>query len=69
MINLELKERQRQLNVVHKLVPEVPKLAEQVVVLKKKRDNEQSKVNELSALLENPEQHPKRINLGGEDPD
>jgi len=28
MINLELKERQRQLKVVQKLIPEVPQLAE-----------------------------------------
>lgn len=54
---------------MHKLVPEVPKLAEQVIDLKKKRDNERAKVNELSALLENPEQHPKRRDLEGEDPD
>ena len=36
MINLELKERQRQLNVVIKLVPEVPKLAEEVIQINKK---------------------------------
>lgn len=54
---------------MHKLVPDVPKLAEQVIDLKKKRDNELAKVNELSALLENPEQHPNRRDLEGEDPD
>jgi len=69
MINLEFKERQRQLNVVHKLVPEVPKLAQNVIELKKARDNERSLVNERSALLENPEQHPRRRDLEGEDPD
>ena len=33
MINLELKERQRQYGVVGKQIPEVPKLAEKVVQL------------------------------------
>ena len=31
MINLELKERQRQLTVVHKQIPDVPKLASEVI--------------------------------------
>ena len=35
MINLELKERQRQLQVVRKQIPEVPKLAENVISLNK----------------------------------
>ena len=48
---------------MHKLVPDVPKLAEQVIDLKKKRDNELAKVNELSALLENPEQHPNSLSI------
>lgn len=60
MINLELKERQRQLNVVLKLVPKVPTLAATVIDLKTKRDNERNKVNELSALLEHPIKHPNR---------
>lgn len=55
MINLELKEKQRKLNVVLKLVPEVPKLAEKVIELKTARDRERHVVNERSALLENPE--------------
>ena len=69
MINLELKEKQRKLNVVLELVPEVPKLAEKVLDLKFARDNERIKVNERSALLENPEQHPRKIDLKGEDQD
>jgi len=40
---------------VQKLIPDVPDLAEQVIDLKKKRDGEREKVNELSFLLENPE--------------
>jgi hypothetical protein len=55
--------------VVQKLIPEVPDLADQVIDLKRKRDGEKDKVNELSSLLENPEQHPKRRDLEGEDPD
>lgn len=69
MINLELKERQRQLNVVRKKVPEVPKLATEVTKLHKQKEDVIREVNELSALLENPEQHPKRRDLEGEDPD
>jgi hypothetical protein len=50
-------------------VPKVPVLAATVIDLKTKRDNERNKVNELSALLENPIKHPNRQNLEGEDPD
>ena len=51
MINLELKEKQRKLNVVLKLVPEVPILAAKVIELKEARDRERTVVNERSALL------------------
>lgn len=44
MINLELKERQRQLEVVRKQIPLVPILAESVIDLKKKLDKEREKV-------------------------
>jgi hypothetical protein len=44
MINLELKERQRQLEVVRKQIPDVPDLAESVIDLKKKLDREREKV-------------------------
>ena len=69
MINLELKEKQRKLNVVLKLVPEVPILAAKVIELKEARDRVRAVVNERSALLENPEMHPRKIDLKGEDPD
>lgn len=69
MINLELKERQRQLEVVRKQIPEVPDLAESVIDLKKKLDKEREKVESLSEMLENPGEHPKWRDLGGEDPD
>lgn len=55
--------------MVRKLVPEVPKLATEVTKLHKKKEDVIREVNELSALLENPEQHPKRRDLEGEDPD
>lgn len=55
MTNLELKERQRQLEVVRKQIPEVPELSEQVIDLKKKLDREKEKVESLSEMLENPD--------------
>ena len=69
MINLELKERQRQLEVVRKQIPLVPIFAEEVIDLKKKLDKEKEKVENLSEMLENPGKHPKWRDLGGEDPD
>lgn len=55
MINLELKERQRQLEVVRKQIPEVPLLAETLIDLKKKLDLEKEIVQTLSEMLENPD--------------
>lgn len=69
MINLELKERQRQLEVVRKNIPEVPKLANQVIDQKNKLTAEKEKVELLSSQLENPEKHPKKRELEGEDAD
>lgn len=69
MINLELKERQRQLKVVHKLVPEVPIMAAKVKELHEQREKLKQAVMEHSQKLENPEEHPRRVNLQGEDPD
>ena len=60
MINLELKERQRQLEVVRKQIPEVPTLANQVYEFKKKLDNEKEKVEYLSSQVEDPEEHLNR---------
>ena len=48
MINLELKERQRQYAVVGKQIPEVPKLAEKVVSINEELDNKKSEVQSLS---------------------
>ena len=69
MINLEVKERQRQLEVVKAQIPEVPKQASQVHTLKAQLDKEKAKVDTLSVMLENPTQHPHWRDLGGEDPD
>lgn len=49
MYNLELKERQRQLQVIRKQIPEVPALAEQVNELKLSLDKQKEKVTELAS--------------------
>ena len=69
MINLELKERQRQYAVVGKQIPEVPKLAEKVVSINEELDNKKSEVQSLSQQLEDPANHPNAVDLPGEDPD
>ena len=47
----------------------MPKLATKVIDLKHQLDTEKKSVRELSEALENPEFHPNRTDLGGEDPD
>jgi hypothetical protein len=47
----------------------VPKLAAEVINLKELLDTEIQTVSERSQMLENPDDHPRRIDLGGEDPD
>ena len=69
MVNLELKERQRQLEVVRKQIPDVPELAGTVHTLKSSLDREKAKVETLSDMLENPKKHPHKRELEGEDPD
>ena len=69
MYNLELKERQRQMQVIKDQIPRVPKLAYEVHELKEKVAGEKQKVEDLSNQLENPDEHPKKRELGGEDPD
>ena len=71
MIELELKDRQRQLRVVHSNIPLVPKLSAQLIGLKKNVDDTKTSVEQLSRYLEDPEcaDMRKRRDLEGEDPD
>ena len=69
MLNLELKERQRQIQVMRKKIPEVPDFAFQIKNLKAEVDEEKEMVQDLSQQLENPDLHPRSRDLGGEDPD
>ena len=54
MIQLEMKERTRQLEVIRKQIPDVPELAERVIDLNKKLQQEKKMVELLSSQLENP---------------
>lgn len=47
----------------------MPQLANQVIDLKQKLETEKETVRNFSEQLENPEVHPNRKDLGGEDPD
>jgi hypothetical protein len=49
MIQLEMKERNRQLEVIRKQIPEVPLLAEKVISLNKLLQHEKKTVEALSA--------------------
>ena len=69
MIELELKERQRQLAVVSKQIPDVPKLSKQLSKLSKSLENQKIEVQNLSQKLEDPVLHPNAVDLPGEDPD
>lgn len=69
MIELELKERMRQFNVVDKQVPDVPKLADKVLSLEEELNAKKLEVQELSEKLEDPKKHPNFVDLPGEDPD
>ena len=61
MLNIQLAEKQRELELVQKKAPEVPVLAEKVVSLKTELEEEKMKVKELSEQAENPESNPGRI--------
>ena len=47
----------------------MPTLAQEVIELKAKLDDEKKKVDNLSSKLEDPENHPKKRELEGEDAD
>lgn len=69
MLNIELEEIQRQLQVMRKRIPEVPVLSTKVVSLKRDLDEAKGRVMQLSEKLEDPDKHPIWKNLPGEDPD
>ncbi|CAI2383705.1 unnamed protein product [Moneuplotes crassus] len=69
MLNLEHKERNRQLEVIRKKVPEVPELASKVATHKNELHDAKERVYDLSEKLEDPDKHPIWRNLDGEDPD
>ncbi|CAG9313059.1 CCDC146 [Blepharisma stoltei] len=69
MMNLELAEVKRHIEVLRKQIPEVPKLAAEVISLKSELEAEKEKEKCLAADLEDPS-NAKRFNeLPGEDPD
>jgi len=61
MFNIELSDKQRELELIQKKAPDVPVLAEKVVSLKAELEQEKIKVKELSEKVENPEANPGRI--------
>ena len=69
MILLELKESQRQLKVVRDQIPLVPKLADKVIALNDELEKKKMEVQKLSESIEDPEMHPNKQELKGEDPD
>jgi chromosome segregation ATPase len=59
MMNLELAEKQRHIEVLRKKVPSVPELAEQVINLKTELDKEKERVKDLSERVEDPDPNAK----------
>jgi hypothetical protein len=54
MLNLELKEKQRQSLLILKKIPDVPRLAIEIKNYKQMVDEEKEQVRELSEKIENP---------------
>jgi chromosome segregation ATPase len=68
--NIDLKEVERQLVVVQKKIPEIPKLVDEHVRMRAQVDNVRKRTDELSKELENPDSHLRRWQkLKGEDLD
>lgn len=61
MLNIELADKQRELELIQKKAPDVPVLADKVVSLKAELEQEKLKVKELSEKVEDPEKNPGRI--------
>eukprot|EP00928_Gymnodinium_smaydae_P047441 TRINITY_DN31663_c0_g1_i1.p1 TRINITY_DN31663_c0_g1~~TRINITY_DN31663_c0_g1_i1.p1 ORF type:complete len:925 (-),score=324.64 TRINITY_DN31663_c0_g1_i1:106-2880(-) len=69
-LNIDLHEIQRQLFVIQKKMPEVPKLVDEVVRLREQNANVRKRTDELSRELENPSSAMRRWRkLSGEDLD
>ncbi len=69
MIKIEVNEIKRKIQVARKSIPDIPKLADEVIKLKNELEITQQKKNDLSEQLENPENEKRFRELGGEDPD
>jgi len=69
MLNIELAEVTRQIEVVRKQIPDVPKYASQVTSLKEELDNMKAQEKALASELEDPSNSKRFRELPGEDPD
>ena len=69
MLNLELGGVKRQIELVRKTIPEVPRYANQVISLQAELEAEREKEKELAAKLEDPSNSKRFNELPGEDPD
>lgn len=69
MLNLELAEVQRRIDVERKRIPEVPKLAADVLNLKTELEAEKDVEKQLASELEDPSNKKRWRELEGDDPD
>lgn len=69
MLNLELAEVQRMIEVVRKQIPLMPTLANEVIDLKKELDEVKMEQKELSEQIQDPSNTDRYRELPGEDPD
>ncbi len=69
MIKIEMGEVKRKIEVTRKDIPQVPKLADEIVQLKNELNLEKDKEKKLSLDLENPKNKDRWRDLEGDDPD
>jgi chromosome segregation ATPase len=69
MLNLELAEVQRKIDVERKRIPEVPKMAAEVLNLKTELEAEKDVERQLASELEDPSNKQRWRELEGDDPD
>jgi hypothetical protein len=69
MIKIEIAEVKRKIEVARKDIPNVPKLADEIVQLKNELNIEKEKEKKLAEELENPNNQKRWRDLGGDDPD